>query len=96
MTEVVRNVVLRNKYGLHMRPAHRFMELANQYACSVRVRMGKREVSGKSILDLTTLGAASGTKLEILCCGKDAEDCAAALGRFIEDLPELYAEESDQ
>ena len=93
MPEVVRTVVVRNKYGLHMRPAHRFMDLANQYACDVQVRMGERSVSGKSILDLTTLGAACGTELEIRCSGQDAGDCAGTLARFIEDLPELYGEE---
>ncbi len=81
-------MTLKNKYGLHMRPAHRFMELANTYPCEVRVRQGERTVNGKSILDLTTLGAQCGTDIEIICSGADADECAEALSRFLEQLAE--------
>ncbi len=92
VAKVTRTVTIKNKYGLHMRPAHRFMELANQYPCRVNVRMGTREVSGKSILDLTTLGAQCGTELEIICSGEKAKECAEAMVEFVDSLPELYDE----
>ena len=88
MPDVTRTVEVCNKYGLHMRPAHRFMELANQFPCDVTVRMGDRNVSGKSILELTTLGAARGTRLTITCRGGEAQACADALAQFIESLPD--------
>ena len=92
MAEVIRSVTLKNKYGLHMRPAHRFMDMANSFACDVRVRQGERMVSGKSILDLTTLGAQCGSTLDIICSGEDAVECAEQLARFLQELAETYGE----
>jgi phosphocarrier protein HPr len=92
VADVYKSIVVQNKYGLHMRPAHRFMELANQFPCKVKVKMGHREVSGKSILDLTTLGAQCGATLMITCSGEQAEECLAALVQFVDALPGMYGE----
>ena len=93
MATVKKSVVLANKYGLHMRPAHRFMDLANQFSCRVSVSLDGRTVNGKSILDLTTLGAQCGVTLDIECAGADADACMEALTRFVESMAEVYNEQ---
>lgn len=85
-----RRVEILNGLGLHLRPAEKFVTLALQFQSQVRVRVGDREGSGKSILDLATLAAERGTILEVEADGPDAEAAVAALAnlvaaRFFED-----------
>ena len=60
-----RKCLVGGKFGLHMRVAGEFAEVAKRYRSSVSVLMGGREVDGKSILDMLTLGAAAGSELLI-------------------------------
>ena len=91
--EAVRQVVLKNLLGLHMRPAQGLMELAQTFACEVYVIRGEDEVNGKSILGLTGLGAECGTELVIRCAGAGAEHAAQALAEYVERMPETFDEE---
>ena len=87
---VRRQVEIINSLGLHMRPADKFVKLALQYEAEVRVIHNGNEFNGKSILDLTSLAAECGTRLELLARGRDAEQAlealaALVLARFHED-----------
>ena len=54
---VKKTVTIRNKSGLHARPAALFMEKAQQFASAVYLaRPGAEPVNGKSILGILTLG----------------------------------------
>ncbi|BCS33387.1 HPr kinase [Luteitalea sp. TBR-22] len=80
---VTREVVIVNQLGLHARAAARFVRLASQYAATVRVAKGSRELDGKSILGLLLLGAARGTTIVIRTEGGDAEAAADALAALV-------------
>ncbi|MCY0886156.1 MAG: HPr family phosphocarrier protein [Firmicutes bacterium] len=66
-------VTITHPEGLHARPAAEFVRAAAGFACSVRLRLGDREVDGKSILEVLSLGAREGTTLTLLCDGPDSE-----------------------
>ncbi len=72
--------------GLHIRPAAAVAETAAEYASNVRFRYGGREVDGKSVLDLLTLGAAPGTTVELVVVGADAEEAAERIARVWEEV----------
>jgi len=74
-----RRVVIVNAHGLHMRPASKFVSLANSFRSKVWVDYGGTRVNGKSILDMTTLAAECGTALDLEAQGPDAEEILAAL-----------------
>src|SRR4051812_47999824 len=76
-------VVVLNPYGLHMRPADRFVGLARRFAAEIRVYRDGLAVNGKSILDLATLAAACGTRLDLEARGPDAEAALAALAALV-------------
>jgi phosphocarrier protein len=87
---VRRPVEILNSLGLHMRPADRFVKLALQFQSEIRVTHNGNEFNGKSILDLTSVGAERGTRLELEARGPDAAEAIAALAelvaaRFYED-----------
>jgi len=77
-------VVIKNRLGLHARPAMAFVDIAVACAASVRVRKGDDEVDGKSIMQMMMLAATKGTELEIVAEGDDAEQTIAKLVKLVE------------
>lgn len=90
-TVVRRHIEILNGLGLHLRPADKFVKLALRFQSDVRVIHNGAEFNGKSILDLTSLAAERGTKLEIEARGEDAEEAIAALA----DLVDAHFHEDD-
>lgn len=82
---VRRKVKMTNKLGMHARPAVLFSDTANKFGCEITVEAQSRKVDGKSIMDLMTLGATSGTVLEIIAEGDDAEKAVDALTTLVEE-----------
>ncbi len=76
-----RKVTIKNKLGLHARPAMMFVETASKYQAEVSVcRTDQSEpVDGRSIMQMMMLAATQGTQLEISATGEDAEDAVEAL-----------------
>jgi phosphotransferase system HPr (HPr) family protein len=79
-----RQVEITNPLGLHLRPADKFVKLANSYAeTEVRVRCQGQEFNGKSILELTLLAAECGTILELEARGPEADQAVEALAGLV-------------
>ena len=66
-----------------MRPADKFVRLALQFQSEIRVIHNGNEFNGKSILDLTSLAAECGTRLDLEACGPDAEAAVATLAALV-------------
>ena len=79
-----RSFELTNALGLHLRAAERFVRVVRQFNAEVRVSCDGRRVSGRSLLDLMTLGAPCGTRLEVEAEGRDAEATLEALTALID------------
>ena len=69
---LVRDIVLLNTYGMHVRPAHLFAKLAAGFDAEVTVEKDGNAVSGKSIMGLMTLEAPNGAKLRLKATGPEA------------------------
>ena len=72
-------ITIKNKSGLHARPAALFVQIANKYDSSIAVRKGKQEVNGKSIMGIMMLAAGKGDKVSICADGDDAEEALREL-----------------
>ena len=79
-----RTVKICNQKGLHARAAARFVKTAAQFAAEILVRKNGTAVSGRSIMGLMMLAAASGTVIEISATGGDAANAVETLARLIE------------
>lgn len=77
-------VKIRNRLGLHARPAMSFVDVANGFDSDIQVRKGSQVVDGKSIMQMMMLAAAEGTELQIEAAGTDAADAIAALRDLID------------
>ena len=76
---VERSVIIKNKQGLHARPAALFVQIANKFDSDVTVIKGKTKVNGKSIMGIMMLEAGKGSKVTIITKGEDAENAMTEL-----------------
>lgn len=77
-------VTLRNKNGLHARPAHLWVQTANAFASRLWVRRADGDkVDGKSIMGVMMLAAESGATLELEAVGPDCEDQVRAIRELV-------------
>ncbi len=74
MSMVSSSFVVRNKFGMHARPAAMFARRAQRYEANINVKNGSGYVNGKSILELLTIGAKKGTLLTVVADGCDADE----------------------
>ena len=87
---IQKELTIRNKMGMHARPAAQFVRLASKYNCDVWVEKDEEPVNGKSIMGLMMLAAGPGCKLTINCSGADAH---AALSEIETLLKRKFDEE---
>lgn len=89
-----RKIKISNSNGLHARPATKFAEIANKYTSEIRLKAKNKEVDGKSIIELLTLGAENGTEIVVSAKGSDAAEALDALeglvkSKFEEEFMEI-------
>ena len=78
-------LLIRNKLGLHARPAARFVQTANQFAADVHLEKNGQTANAKSINQVATLGARQGDEVVVSARGPDAEQALAALQALADD-----------
>ncbi len=78
-------VEIKNSDGLHMRPAMRFVDIANRFDSEISVSNDQTNVDGKSIMQISMLAATCGSKLKIRAEGPDAQEAVDALRELVED-----------
>ena len=83
-TRCERVVEIRNRYGLHARPAAEFVKKAHTFDADVWVRKEDLEVNGKSIMGMMMLAAEQGTEIVIRAAGEDAEAAVEALSALVD------------
>ena len=85
-----RIAVIRNQRGLHARAAAKFVKIAGEFEAEITVSRSGQSVSGRSIMGLMMLAAATGSEIELDVEGVDAEAaldaiCALIDAKFDED-----------
>jgi phosphocarrier protein len=76
---IEKTVVIKNRQGLHARPAALFVQIANKFDCSITVMKGRKKVNGKSIMGIMMLEAGKGSKVTMVADGADAEQALGEL-----------------
>ena len=81
--KVEKQIVIRNKLGLHARPAALFVQIANKFDSDISVSKGKQKVNGKSIMGVMMLAAGKGARISITAEGMDAEEALKELEKLL-------------
>ena len=76
--------IIRNKLGLHARPAAMFVKLANTFQSEVWLEFEDDDVYGNSIMWLMMLAVPSESIIYVSAKGEDAEKALLALGNLVE------------
>jgi phosphocarrier protein len=77
-------VTVKNRAGIHARPAALMVQTVKDFSSSVYLEKADDRINGKSIMGIITLGAAYGTSIKIITEGEDEEAAADALVRLFE------------
>jgi phosphotransferase system HPr (HPr) family protein len=82
---IKKTIVVKNPFGLHLRSAAELINKLSGFKSEVVVRKGKESVNARSIIDLMTLEAGIGTRLEFIIEGIDADSAVDAIFSFFEN-----------
>lgn len=85
---VAKKVVIKNKTGLHARPASNLVAFAKKFKCDVFITNGSKKANAKSIINILTLGAKQGTELEVSTDGEGEAEALKEIVNYIENLEE--------
>jgi len=89
MAAIRKQLVVKNKQGLHARPAALFVQVANKFDSRITIRHEEEEVNGKSIMGILMLGAEKGSTIIIEADGEDAQAAIAELEKLLSNEEEL-------
>lgn len=84
LSALEQEVTIKNRLGLHARPAALFVQMANKFKSDISVIKDKEEVNGKSIMGIMMLAAGQGTVLKIRADGPDAEAALQAIVSLVQ------------
>lgn len=76
-------LVVKNKLGLHARPAALFVQIAKKYDSEISIKKGNQLVNGKSIMGIMMLAASRGSKIYIIASGEDAQQAVEELEKIV-------------
>jgi len=79
-----KEVTVKNRVGLHARPATFFIQKANEFKSSVWIEKDDRRVNAKSLLGVLSLGIVGDTVIKVIADGSDEEDAVKSLCELIE------------
>ena len=76
---IEKDVTIKNRAGLHTRPAAALVKLAAQFKSEFFIYKDGFEINGKSIIGVMTLAAEQGSALLLKFEGSDEEQAAKAI-----------------
>jgi len=79
-----KQLLIKNKVGLHARPASLFVQKAKQFKCSLRLYFEGREADAKSILSVLVMGINEGALITIRADGEDETQAMQGLSALVE------------
>lgn len=82
MTERV--VSIKNRAGIHARPAALIVQTASKFKSKVYIEKNSDRINGKSIMGIITLGAGFGVELKLMAEGEDEGEAVEALAQLFD------------
>lgn len=87
---IQKNASVKNRAGLHARPAAMIVQTASQFESDLFIEKGSEKINAKSIMGILTMGAGFGSELILSADGPDEQGALDALyalfeNRFEED-----------
>ncbi|RKX95253.1 MAG: phosphocarrier protein HPr [Spirochaetes bacterium] len=81
---VEKDVIIKNKTGLHARPAAILVQTANKFESDIFLEKDGDRVNAKSIMGVMMLAAAEGSKIKIIAEGNDEKEAVETIFNLLE------------
>ena len=81
---VSKSFTIKNKMGLHMRPANVFVTAMTKYESEIFINFGGKKINGKSIMNIMAGCIKCGSDIVVKCDGPDEEAMMAEASELIE------------
>ena len=81
---VERDIVIKNKTGLHARPAAVVVQKANEFNSTILLEKDADRVNAKSIMGVMMLAAGEGSRIKIIAEGKDELEALQTISALLE------------
>ena len=78
-------LVVRNKIGIHMRPAVVFVDAAEKFESNITIKARGKEGNAKHIMQVMCMGLIKGTEFELVAEGEDEAEAIAELKDVVEN-----------
>ncbi len=82
---IEREVTIKNKAGLHTRPAAQLVKLSSRFQSDFFIQKDGFEINGKSIIGVMTLAAERGARLTLIFDGADEADAAREICHLFDE-----------
>lgn len=81
-----RNVTIKNKSGLHARPASEFITFVKKYDAEILIKKYDKEVNAKSIINLLSLGVKKDSEITISVHGENEVTVCNEIVEYLQNL----------
>lgn len=85
-TPLSRELLIKNKKGLHARASAKFVQCVERFEADVQVTRDGQSVSGSSIMGLMMLAAGIGSTILVEVSGPEAEASLFAITELVDGL----------
>ena len=76
---IEKTLIVKNRAGIHARPAALIAQTANKYNCELTLVLGDTEVNAKSIMGVITMAAGYNTSITLKADGSDEKEAVQAI-----------------
>jgi phosphocarrier protein HPr len=81
---VEKTVTIKNRAGIHARPAALLVQTANRFTANIFLEKDGEKINGKSIMGILTLAATYNSPIKIIADGNDEQDALQTICRLFE------------
>ncbi len=81
---VEKEITIKNKTGLHARPAAILVQKANEYSSDIFLEKDEDRINAKSIMGVMMLAAAEGCTIKIIASGDDEQEAVEHISKLLE------------
>ena len=92
MTTNTIKLKIKNKLGIHARPASVFVRLASTFEADISIEKDEETVNGKSLIGLLMLAAGYNSTITITATGTDCTEAITALEELVNNNIEFNEE----
>ncbi|MGL4676713.1 MAG: HPr family phosphocarrier protein [Brevinema sp.] len=79
-----KNIVIKNKYGIHARPSSKISEIVNQSNSTVLIKYNENQADASSVMSLILLSIEPNSQIELIVEGDDEQIIFNQLVNYLE------------